>query len=137
MIRNEDGRRITVMVGGAPKGGLLDGALMVLRLIGLWFFLPLIVITLLVMPTVIHRAMRGVRRPHSRPGAGYRPAGCAAGCAAGVDRGRAAGGSFNDAIDKVQQGYAARDKFLADAAHELRVPIAVVQARCRSCRRVS
>lgn len=62
IIRTEEGRRITVMVGGAPKGGLLDGALMVLRLIGLWFFLPLIVVTLLVMPTVIHRAMRGVRR---------------------------------------------------------------------------
>lgn len=29
MIRKEDGRRITVMVGGAPKGGLLDGALIV------------------------------------------------------------------------------------------------------------
>lgn len=130
MIRNEDGRRITVMVGGAPKGGLLDGALMVLRLIGLWFFLPLIVVTLLVMPTVIHRAMRGVRRSAQQakeldigqPGARLDARLVSTEVAPLVE-------AFNDAIDKVQQGYAARDKFLADAAHELRVPIAVVQAR--------
>jgi len=130
MIRNEDGRRITVMVGGAPKGGLLDGALMVLRLIGLWFFLPLIVVTLLVMPTVIHRAMRGVRRSAQQakeldigqPGARLDAQLVSTEVAPLVE-------AFNDAIDKVQQGYAARDKFLADAAHELRVPIAVVQAR--------
>ena len=130
MIRNEDGRRITVMVGGAPKGGLLDGALMVLRLIGLWFFLPLIVVTLLVMPTVIHRAMRGVRRSAQQakeldigqPGARLDARLVSTEVAPLVE-------AFNDAIDKVQQGYAARDKFLADAAHALRVPIAVVQAR--------
>lgn len=130
MVRNEDGRRITVMAGGAPKGGLVDGALMVLRLIGFWFFLPLIVVTLLVMPTVIHRAMRGVRRlaqqaralDIGQPGARLDEQLVSTEVAPLV-------GAFNDAIDKVQQGYAARDKFLADAAHELRVPIAVVQAR--------
>jgi len=130
MVRIEDGRRITVMAGGAPKGGLVDGALMVLRLIGFWFFLPLIVVTLLVMPTVIHRAMRGVRRlaqqakelDIGQPGARLDEQLVSTEVAPLVS-------AFNDAIDKVQQGYAARDKFLADAAHELRVPIAVVQAR--------
>ena len=130
MIRYDEGRRITVMAGGAPKGGLVDGALMVLRLIGLWFFLPLIVVTLLVMPTVIHRAMRSVRRSAQQakeldvgqPGARLDAQLVSTEVAPLVE-------AFNDAIDKVQQGYAARDKFLADAAHELRVPIAVVQAR--------
>ncbi|HCR31917.1 MAG TPA: sensor histidine kinase [Stenotrophomonas sp.] len=130
MVRIEEGRRITVMAGGAPKGGLVDGALMVLRLIGFWFFLPLIVVTLLVMPTVIHRAMRGVRRlaqqakelDIGQPGARLDEQLVSTEVAPLVS-------AFNDAIDKVQQGYAARDKFLADAAHELRVPIAVVQAR--------
>lgn len=130
VISNADGRRLTVMVGGQPKSGLWEGALMVLRLIGPWFFLPLTIVTLLVMPLVIHRAMRGVRRLALQ--------------ARQLDIGKAGARldtqlvsteiaplvtAFNDAIGKVQQGYAARDKFLADAAHELRVPIAVVQAR--------
>ncbi|KAF1016354.1 MAG: putative sensor histidine kinase TcrY [Stenotrophomonas maltophilia] len=130
IVRNDQDRRITVMAGGAPRGGLVDGALMVLRLIGLWFFLPLIAVTLLVMPTVIHRAMRGVRRlaqqakqlDIGQPGAQLETQLVSSEVAPLVD-------AFNDAITKVQQGYAARDKFLADAAHELRVPIAVVQAR--------
>jgi len=87
-------------------------------------------VTLLVMPTVIHRAMRGVRRlaqqaqqlDIARPGARLDTRLVSSEIAPLVD-------AFNDAIGKVQQGYAARDKFLADAAHELRVPIAVVQAR--------
>lgn len=130
VIRSEDGRRLTALVGGAPRSGLWEGALMVLRVIGPWFFLPLIIVTLLVMPMVIHRAMRGVRRLASE--------------ARGMDIAQAGArldtrlvstevaplvGAFNDAIAKVQQSYAARDKFLADAAHELRVPIAVVEAR--------
>lgn len=130
IVSNEQGRRLTVMVGGQPKTGLWEGVLMVLRLIGPWFFLPLIVVTLLVMPTVIHRAMRGVRRlaqqaqqlDIARPGARLDTRLVSSEIAPLVD-------AFNDAIGKVQQGYAARDKFLADAAHELRVPIAVVQAR--------
>ncbi|WMJ68620.1 HAMP domain-containing sensor histidine kinase [Stenotrophomonas sp. 24(2023)] len=130
VVRSDSGRRITVMAGGAPRGGLVDGALMVLRLIGLWFFLPLIGVTLLVMPTVIHRAMRGVRRlaqqakelDIAQPGAQLETRLVSSEVAPLVD-------AFNDAIVKVRQGYAARDKFLADAAHELRVPIAVVQAR--------
>lgn len=130
VIDNSGGRRVTAIVGGRPTSGLWDGVLMVLRLIGPWFFLPLIVVTLLVMPAVIHRSMRGVRRLAQQ--------------ARQMDIGRAGArldttlvssevaplvGAFNDAIGKVQEGYAARDKFLADAAHELRVPIAVVQAR--------
>ncbi len=130
MVKSGDGRRLTVMVGGYPKSGLWDGALMVLRLIGPWFFLPLIVVTLLVMPTVIHRFMRGVREVAQqarqldigRPGARLDAQLVSSEIAPLV-------AAFNDAIGKVQQGYAARDKFLADAAHELRVPIAVVQAR--------
>jgi len=130
IVSNEQGRRLTVMVGGQPKTGLWEGVLMVLRLIGPWFFLPLIVVTLLVMPTVIHRAMRGVRRLAQQaqqldialPGARLDTRLVSSEIAPLVD-------AFNDAIGKVQQGYAARDKFLADAAHELRVPIAVVQAR--------
>lgn len=130
MVKSSDGRRLTVMVGGYPKHGLWEGALMVLRLIGPWFFLPLIVVTLLVMPTVIHRAMRGVRQLARQarqldigvPGARLDTRLVSSEIAPLVE-------AFNDAIGTVQQGYAARDKFLADAAHELRVPIAVVQAR--------
>lgn len=60
MICNEDGCCIIVMVGGVFKGGLLDGVLMVLCLIGLWFFLLLIVVILLVMLIVIYCVMCGV-----------------------------------------------------------------------------
>lgn len=129
VIDNDGGRRVAI-VGGRPTGGLLDGVLTVLRLIGVWFFLPLIVVTLLVMPAVIHRSMRGVRRLAQQareldigePGARLDSRLVSSEVAPLVS-------AFNDAIGKVQEGYAARDKFLADAAHELRVPIAVVQAR--------
>ncbi len=129
-ISNDDGQRLTVIVGGRPKTGLWDGAWTIMRIIGPWFFLPLIVVTLLVMPMVIHRAMRGVRQLATQarsmdigqPGARLDSEVVTSEVAPLV-------GAFNDAIGKVQEGYAARDKFLADAAHELRVPIAVVQAR--------
>ena len=129
VIDNDGGRRV-VIVGGSPKSGLWDGVLMVLRLIGPWFFLPLIVVTLLVMPAVIHRSMRGVRRlaqqarqlDIGQPGARLDTQLVSSEVVPLVS-------AFNDAIGKVQEGYAVRDKFLADAAHELRVPIAVVQAR--------
>ena len=130
VVSKKGGQRITVMVGGLPRAGLWESMLAVLRLIGPWFFLPLTVVTLLVMPLVIHRAMRGVRRlaqeargmDIARPGARLDTQLVSSEVAPLV-------GAFNDAIVKVQEGYAARDKFLADAAHELRVPIAVVQAR--------
>lgn len=130
VVSKKGGRRVTVLVGGLPRDGLWEGMLAVLRLIGPWFFLPLIIVTLLVMPLVIHRSMRGVRRlaqeargiDIAQPGARLDTQLVSSEVAPLV-------GAFNDAIVKVQQGYAARDKFLANAAHELRVPIAVVQAR--------
>ena len=42
--------------------------------------------------------------------------------------------AVNGALARLDEGYARHQRFLADAAHELRTPIAILNMRLRPCR---
>ncbi|MDR6641087.1 signal transduction histidine kinase [Luteibacter sp. 1214] len=129
-VDERDGDRIHVMVGGVPISG---PAVLVARIafyLGWRIGLPLVLLTLIAVPWIIHRAMAGVGRV-ARQAEDIDIA----------DRGaRLEDGAvprelqplvraFNTALARLAEGYDARDRFLTDAAHELRAPIAILEAR--------
>ena len=129
-VDDRDGNRVHVMAGGVPISG---PAVLVARIafyLGWRIGLPLVLLTLIAVPWIIHRAMAGVGRV-ARQAEDIDIA----------DRGaRLEDGAvprelqplvraFNTALARLAEGYDARDRFLTDAAHELRAPIAILEAR--------
>ncbi|AKC80616.1 hypothetical protein XB05_19090 [Xanthomonas arboricola] len=119
-----------VMVGGAPERGFLSTIVVIVRYIGVLMFLPVLVATLLLIPWTISRRLQGLRLVASE--------------AAEIDLGRRGSKlkstslpseiqplieSFNQALDRIWESASARDRFLRDAAHELRMPMAVLRTR--------
>ena len=94
-----------------------------------WFWLPLIVLLMAVNLTVIHLGMRPLRLASlqaKRIGPGFLSGRLP------VDHMpkefRPLVEAVNDALDRVEAGYNSQRDFLADAAHELRTPLAVLKA---------
>lgn len=119
-----------VICGGAPS--VTPGAMFVA--IANYFSwrmtLPLVLITLIVVPWLIRRAMSGVAEVAAQAQSididerGARLADQA------VPRElQPLVQAFNAALERLNEGYDARDRFLAGAAHELRAPIAILEAR--------
>jgi two-component system sensor histidine kinase TctE len=119
-----------VMLGGIPHRGLWRQMLVVIGYLGGWITLPLMVITLVVAPWAIHRSLRGVNRVAAQ--------------AAAIqinERGRGLDthavpqeifplvDAFNTAVRRIGESYDAQDRFLVGAAHELRMPIAILATR--------
>jgi signal transduction histidine kinase len=119
-----------IICGGAVS--TRPGAMFVsiARYLGWRMTLPLALLTLVVMPWLIRRAMSGVAQ--------------VAGQAQAInidERGARLADevvpselqpmvqAFNAALERLNEGYDARDRFLAGAAHELRAPIAILEAR--------
>jgi signal transduction histidine kinase len=122
--------RVHIMAGGAPLSGPGVLFLKLTAYLGWRMILPLGLLTLVVVPWLIRRAMAGVAE--------------VAGQAQAInidERGaRLADRSvprelqplvraFNAALERLNEGYDARDRFLVGAAHELRAPIAILEAR--------
>ena len=122
--------RVHVMIGGMPHRGLWRQMLVVIGYLGGWITLPLIVITLVVAPWAIHRSLRGVNRVAAQ--------------AAAIQINERGGGldthavpreivplvdAFNAALRRIGESYDAQDRFLVGAAHELRMPIAILATR--------
>ena len=122
--------RVHVIVGGVPLSGALLLFVKLTAYLGWRMMLPLGLLTLIVMPWLIRRAMARVAE--------------VAGQAQAInidERGaRLADRSvprelqplvraFNAALERLNEGYDARDRFLVGAAHELRAPIAIIEAR--------
>jgi signal transduction histidine kinase len=122
--------RVHVMIGGMPHRGLWRQMLVVIGYLGGWITLPLIVITLVVAPWAIHRSLRGVNRVAAQ--------------AAAIQITERGGGldthavpqeifplvdAFNAAVRRIGESYDAQDRFLVGAAHELRMPIAILATR--------
>jgi len=129
-VKKVDGQRIHIMTGGASRDDLGRWAAVVSGVISPIVSIPLILSTLVIAPLLIWRSMAGVRK--------------LAQAAAAIDLSHQAVeleldtvpreirplvAAFNEAIDRLRATYIARDQFLRDAAHELRLPIAVLMAR--------
>ncbi|WP_315388786.1 HAMP domain-containing sensor histidine kinase [uncultured Stenotrophomonas sp.] len=129
-VAEQDGARVHVMIGGLPHRGFWRQMLVVIGYLGGWITLPLMVITLVVAPWAIHRSLRGVNRVAAQ--------------AAAIEiseRGRGLDthavpreivplvDAFNAAVKRIGESYDAQDRFLVGAAHELRMPIAILATR--------
>lgn len=125
----EEGR-LHVMVGGLPQRGFWRQLAVIIGYLGGWITLPLIVITLVVAPWAIHRSLRGVHRVAAQAAAIQI-----------TERGRGLDthavpreivplvDAFNAAVRRIGESYDAQDRFLVGAAHELRMPIAILATR--------
>lgn len=121
---------VHVICGGVPTTSVLPLFWMIADYFGWRMTLPLALFTLIVVQWLIRRAMHGVAQ--------------VAGQAKAIDideRGARLADqavprelqplvqAFNAALERLNEGYDARDRFLAGAAHELRAPIAILEAR--------
>ncbi|MFC3650240.1 sensor histidine kinase [Dyella humi] len=122
--------RVHVICGGIPTTNAGPLFAVLAGYLGWRMTLPFALVTLIVVPWLIRRAMRGVAE--------------VAGQAQAIDIGEPGARladhavprelqplvqAFNAALERLNEGYAARDRFLAGAAHELRAPIAILEAR--------
>lgn len=118
------------MAGGVPMAGGVAIFFRIAWYLGWRIGLPLVLLTLVAVPWIIHRGTAGVGRVAKQAEA-----------IDIADRGaRLEDGAvprelqplvraFNTALARLAEGYDARDRFLTDAAHELRAPIAILEAR--------
>ncbi|HEP8703087.1 TPA: HAMP domain-containing histidine kinase [Pseudomonas aeruginosa] len=134
-----DGKRsVSVMVGGVAQNNYWTTLLFIIKYFGLWVVVPSVLAAMLGMLWVIRRAFSGVRRTASD--------------AVSINVERPKGylneddvpseilpivHAFNGALDRIGEAVQARDRFLLDAAHELRMPIAVLATRIDSLPRSS
>ncbi|WP_165973619.1 sensor histidine kinase [Luteibacter rhizovicinus] len=122
--------RIYVICGGVPTANVGIIFALILAYFGWRISLPLALLTLIVVPWLIRRSMRGVAEVAEQ--------------AQAIDideRGARLADhtvprelqplvqAFNAALERLNEGYNTRDRFLAGAAHELRAPIAIIEAR--------
>lgn len=129
-VKEIQGQRVHIMVGGVADLSFTSLIVQATGLLSPYFLTPLLLFTLLATPIVVLRAMRGVRRLASRAAAldisqhdAHLPEDS-------VPREiRPLVSAFNAAMERSSKAYHARDRFLRDAAHELRMPIAVLMAR--------
>lgn len=124
---------IRLMLGGTSEGTLKAFFLLMAQYIFLPMVVPVIVATAVLIPLVISHRLKGLRK--------------LAADAATIDLGRRGAklegsevpsevtplvASFNQALTNIWDASADRDRFLSDAAHELRMPMAVLRARLSS-----
>jgi signal transduction histidine kinase len=122
--------RVRMMSGGSATTNPRAMLLFVSHYLIWRMAIPLAVVTLIILPWLIRRAISGVED--------------VAGQAKAIDideRGMRLEDqsvprelqplvkAFNATLERLGEGYDARDRFLAGAAHELRVPIAILEAR--------
>lgn len=124
------GRRVLLMTGGGAPATFQRTTGLLALFFTSWFALPLIALSAVAIPWSIWRATRGLHEvarqaaslelddptahlPEDTVPREIRP----------LIR------AFNEALDRIKVEHQARGRFLRDAAHEIRIPIAVLMAR--------
>lgn len=122
--------RMHVMVGGAASTDTGEVFMMIGRYLGWRITLPLALVTLILLPWLIRRAMSGVAEVAAQAQAiNIEERGARLAARAVPRELQPMVQAFNAALERLNEGYDARDRFLAGAAHELRAPIAILGAR--------
>jgi signal transduction histidine kinase len=132
VVRTEKGPSgpIKIATGGGPTVGLASMVKVVSTAIILAAIFTLALVSVLAIPRVVRHELRGLKR--------------AAGQAEHIDVGpvgrrlseedlpaevHSLVRAINDALARLDETYIRRERFLADSAHELRTPIAILQTR--------
>ncbi|MDR3447861.1 MULTISPECIES: HAMP domain-containing sensor histidine kinase [unclassified Dyella] len=122
--------QVHIMCGGVASVKLGPVLVGVASYLAWRMTLPLILATLVVMPWLIRRAISGVREVAEQARAINIDERSARLADQAVPRElQPMVQAFNAALERLNEGYEARDRFLVDAAHELRAPIAILEAR--------
>lgn len=130
VVRDAPSGSVYVLVGGAPTQGFWAAFAMLFKVFALPLLLPLLLVTLCIIPWLTRRALAGVSRTARQAEAiNIRERDARLGEEDLPAEVQPLVRAVNDALARLSQGYDARDRFLADAAHELRAPIAILEAR--------
>ncbi|MBA8881804.1 ATP-binding protein [Phyllobacterium myrsinacearum] len=93
-------------------------------------FVAMVLATLAMTPFVVRFALRGIGRAADQAAQiTYDKRGIRISTGEVPDEIRPLVSAVNDALSRLDKGHAIRDRFLAQAAHELRTPIAILNAR--------
>lgn len=128
-----DGQDVTIIAGGSE---VIEGLRLYLAIakVSLWLLVPIFVslclVTFLVLPWIVRRSMAGIghvvqlsgKIDLNRPGTQF-PTGVVPRDVEPLIQ------AFNGALLRIDEAYERQQRFLAQAAHELRTPIAILQAR--------
>ncbi len=124
---------VRVFVGGVPEQGIAENLMLVGKFVFLPMFLPVVIASCLIIPWVIRRRLRGIRRVADQAEVmDFEHKGAALEFKQLPKEVQPLVRSFNTALARISETFAARDRFLADAAHELRMPMAILRARLSS-----
>lgn len=130
VVAERDWGRLRIIVGGVPEEGVIGLFAPLFYFVSLWMALPVAIVILLLVPWIVRRGLRGIGEVAEQ--------------ARGVDMNRRSRhldaaavpselkpliDAFNQALDRIWDAAESRDRFLGNAAHELRLPIAIVRAR--------
>jgi two-component system sensor histidine kinase TctE len=122
--------RVHVICGGIPTTNAWPLFGVLADYLGWRMMLPLALVTLIVVPWLIRRAMRGVADVAEQAQAiNIEERGARLADHAIPRELQPLVQAFNAALERLNEGYDIRDRFLAGAAHELRTPIAILRAR--------
>ena len=130
VVQDREGVRIRLMAGGAPRSDAKGFFFLLVRYLSPMFVFPLVLLTIIAVPLVILRSTAGVRTIAAQAAVIDIARGEAVLEGAGVPREiQPLVGAFNEALHRLRADHIARDRFLIDAAHELRMPIAILETR--------
>ncbi|MFP6850950.1 MAG: HAMP domain-containing sensor histidine kinase [Pseudomonas sp.] len=129
-VKSIQNHSVHIMAGGAATSNFNTFVFQATGFLSPYFLIPLILFTLLATPIVVLHATRSVRKL-AKDASELDISNLDAHLAEDtVPREiRPLVSAFNATMDRLGKAYHARDRFLRDAAHELRMPIAVLMAR--------
>lgn len=129
-LKTIDGIRVHIAIGGTRTTSINYVVFEITKILSPFFLIPLVLFTLLATPIILIRSTKELRHLAKAAQAlditdqnSFLPE-------ASIPREfQALVSAFNGAMHRTRSIYQSRDRFLRDAAHELRMPIAILMAR--------